>query len=315
MTWCHPSGEHNLYGKIFMWEQSLRVPCAIKYPRLIAPGTFVGAGRLVSHADWAPTLLELAGAPPLARAHGRSIRALLAPRGGRDSRDRVRDLHYYRFYSPSFPSSNASVRVPSHLGVRTADGRKLILYDGLRCAENATAAAERSGGAGVGLFEIFDLRADAHESRNLHAEMARSDPGAVRALRRALAIAREQEGHDAREQGDPQGAWLPSNCTRHGFDSPEFDDCVVLASPCYRSLRPQGNGVQRHGLPAPRKHARNAKAIVPGVWLAFHNQTTLARCLAYCSDHPGCILYAHDKAECTLFAGGGDANASNAPRT
>ena len=153
--------------------------------------------------------------------------------GSRDSRERVREMHYYRFYGQAMLSSPESARAPSHLGVRTADGRKLILYDGLRCADTATLAAERGGG-GLGPFELFDLRADARESRNLHAEMVRSDPDAVRSLRRALAIAREREGGDTREQGDPQGAWLPSNCTRHGFDSPEFVDCIVRAPPCFQ---------------------------------------------------------------------------------
>ena len=90
-------------------------------------------------------------------------------------------MHYYRFYGQAMLSSPESARAPSHLGVRTADGRKLILYDGLRCADTATLAAERGGG-GLGPFELFDLRADARVA-NLHAEMVRSDPDAVRRAR------------------------------------------------------------------------------------------------------------------------------------
>ena len=72
-------GEHNLFGKRFMWEPSIRVPCAIRYPAQIPPGLQV-SGQ-ISNVDWAPLLLDLSGIPPASKMpytmHGRSFRALL----------------------------------------------------------------------------------------------------------------------------------------------------------------------------------------------------------------------------------------------
>ena len=48
-----------------MWEQSLRVPCVVRYPREVRPGSRPRA--TLANVDWAPTLLDYAGvggAPP-----------------------------------------------------------------------------------------------------------------------------------------------------------------------------------------------------------------------------------------------------------
>jgi hypothetical protein len=53
-------GERNGFDKRYMWDESIRAPCVVRYPRRIAPGTVVPAGVLLQPVDWAPTLLELA---------------------------------------------------------------------------------------------------------------------------------------------------------------------------------------------------------------------------------------------------------------
>jgi arylsulfatase A-like enzyme len=53
-----------------LFDESVRVPWILRFPRAIAPGTVVTSP--VSLAEVAPTLLELAGLPPLAEASGRS---------------------------------------------------------------------------------------------------------------------------------------------------------------------------------------------------------------------------------------------------
>ena len=57
-------GEHNGFDKRFMWDESLRVPAVVRYPREVAPGTLVGSGTLLSNVDWAPTLLDFAQVMP-----------------------------------------------------------------------------------------------------------------------------------------------------------------------------------------------------------------------------------------------------------
>src|SRR6185436_19071520 len=43
------------------WEGAYRVPCILKWPGHIEPGTV--SNEIVSHLDWAPTLLAAAGIP------------------------------------------------------------------------------------------------------------------------------------------------------------------------------------------------------------------------------------------------------------
>ena len=43
------------------WEGGFRVPCVVRWPGLIKPGTKIG--EIMSHEDWLPTLLNAAGVP------------------------------------------------------------------------------------------------------------------------------------------------------------------------------------------------------------------------------------------------------------
>ncbi len=73
-------GEHGLWGKCSFYEASARVPLI-----LMAPG-FLHAGRRiaepVSLVDLGPTLLDMAGAPPLPRADGVSFWSALTGQPG-----------------------------------------------------------------------------------------------------------------------------------------------------------------------------------------------------------------------------------------
>jgi arylsulfatase len=46
------------------WEGAFRVPCLVRWPGHIAPGTV--SGELMSHNDWIPTLCAIAGEPDIA---------------------------------------------------------------------------------------------------------------------------------------------------------------------------------------------------------------------------------------------------------
>ena len=146
-------GEHGQFdNKRFAYEESIRVPLLVRYPRLVAPGTRVEA--LALNVDVAPTLLELAGAEPLEKVHGRSLVPLL---GGRAAPWRDSFLAEY-FLEKVAP------RAPAWQAVRTARW-KYIRYTGLE-----------------GMDELYDLAADPHEVRNLAA-----DPGSRPALERMRA--------------------------------------------------------------------------------------------------------------------------------
>ncbi len=109
-------GEHGLYDKRFMYEETLRTPFLIRWPKRIRPETKVEAMTL--NIDFAPTLLEAAGASIPADIQGRSfLRAL----EGRDLKNPRRAI-YYRYYHDPGDHNTAA-----HYGVRTAT-HKLIHY-------------------------------------------------------------------------------------------------------------------------------------------------------------------------------------------
>src|SRR5678815_3112583 len=64
-------GDHGLFDKRFMYEESIRMPFLVRWPAGIAPGTRSDAMAL--NIDFAPTFLDLAGLPVPETMQGRSL--------------------------------------------------------------------------------------------------------------------------------------------------------------------------------------------------------------------------------------------------
>src|SRR5437667_8081061 len=64
-------GDHGLFDKRFMYEESLRMPFLVRWPAAIKAGTKSDAMAL--NVDFAPTFLDAAGLPPRADMQGRSL--------------------------------------------------------------------------------------------------------------------------------------------------------------------------------------------------------------------------------------------------
>src|SRR5439155_7803142 len=67
--------EHKLGDKRAAYEESIRDPLLVRYPKLVNPGTKID--QLALNIDIAPTFLELAGAKPPSDVRGRSLVPLL----------------------------------------------------------------------------------------------------------------------------------------------------------------------------------------------------------------------------------------------
>jgi N-acetylglucosamine-6-sulfatase len=69
-------GEHGLSEeRRLAYEESIRIPLYVRWPRLVAKGRVVD--QMVLGLDLAPTLLEIGGAPASRDMHGRSLLPLL----------------------------------------------------------------------------------------------------------------------------------------------------------------------------------------------------------------------------------------------
>jgi len=152
-------GEWGLYDKRLMHEPSIRVPLIVRYPTLVKAGSVCDKAAL--NVDIAPTLLELAGAPPLAACHGRSLVPLLR---GQPPQNWRTDWLYEYFEYPQWE------HVRPHRGVRT-ERHKLIHYYNL--ADFPDEPEE---------FELYDLQKDPGELNNLYGQ-----PGYASLTRQLLA--------------------------------------------------------------------------------------------------------------------------------
>ena len=149
-------GEHSLGDKRSAYEESLRIPLIVRYPPLNRKGATTD--RMALNTDLAPTFLDFAGVPVPKEMQGRSLRPVLEEKPG----DWRKAFFYAYFYEKNY-------RIPTVTAVRT-DTAKLVRYPG----HDEWA-------------ELFDLRRDPYETRNLIA-----DPAAAE-LRRELEAAYERE--------------------------------------------------------------------------------------------------------------------------
>ena len=109
-------GDHGLFDKRFMYEESLRMPFLVRWPAVIRPGSRSDAMAL--NIDFAETFLEAAGVGVPNAMQGRSMLAIWRGRTPADWRTSM----YYRYYhDPGDHNTRA------HYGVRTRT-HKLIYF-------------------------------------------------------------------------------------------------------------------------------------------------------------------------------------------
>ncbi|HVD65244.1 MAG TPA: sulfatase [Lapillicoccus sp.] len=116
-------GDHGWFDKRFMYEESIRMPFVMSYPRTVPAGT-THTG-IVSNVDVAPTLLEATGLTPHPRMTGRSFWPDIT--GAHDPKP-PHDGLYYRYWM----HDDRSHHVGAHYGFRT--DRYCLIYfynDGL----------------------------------------------------------------------------------------------------------------------------------------------------------------------------------------
>lgn len=158
-------GEHGMYDKRFMYEESIRMPLLVRWPGQIQSRR--STSRLIVNTDFAPTFLELAGVPIPSDIQGRSLVPILKdePTPG------WRKSFYYRYYhDPGHHDTRA------HLGVRTERYKLIHFWK-------------------KDQWECYDLAKDPNELRNIY-----SDPKSqtiVAELKTELArLKAELEDHD-----------------------------------------------------------------------------------------------------------------------
>lgn len=167
-------GDHGWYDKRFMYEESLRMPFIVRYPREIAPGSVTEAMAL--NVDFAETFLDYAGIPIPDDMQGSSLRPLFqgkTPEGWRTSM-------YYRYWEHmSHPHE-----VYAHYGIRT-ERYKLIYYYSEALGTPGSIDAPKTPE-----WELFDLEKDPSEMHNVYHDPNYAET--VRKLKEELARLQEK---------------------------------------------------------------------------------------------------------------------------
>ena len=134
-------GEHGIYTKRFMYEESIRMPLIVRYPGQIEEGSV--NNDIVLNVDFAPTLLEYAGITPPAEMQGKSLKQNLTGKTPKDWRKSM----YYQYYEFPVPFG-----VKKHYGIRTHEHKLIHYYHDIDC------------------WELFDLKKDPLETNNVYSE-------------------------------------------------------------------------------------------------------------------------------------------------
>ncbi|MEH0158042.1 sulfatase [Limibacter armeniacum] len=140
-------GEHGLFDKRFMYEETLRIPLLIRYPNGIKAGTHSDA--MVMNLDFAPTFLDYAGLNIPEEMQGKSMKPVMS----RDSAPKDwRDAVYYHYYE--YPGFHSAKR---QYGIRTDRYKLIHFYND------------------IDEWELYDLEKDPHEMNNVIDEVAYAD--------------------------------------------------------------------------------------------------------------------------------------------
>ena len=167
-------GEHDYQDKRWMYEESMRMPFLVRYPKTVQAGQRFDT--IIENVDYAPTMLDFAGATIPKTVQGRSFKSLLET--GKEA-DGWKQAAYYRYWMHMAHHDN-----PAHLGMRTKRYKLIYFYGCNYQGEYQTPAG----------WELYDMKNDPHETRNLyhdpkHAKLAKS-------LKSWLAKVRKRVGDD-----------------------------------------------------------------------------------------------------------------------
>jgi len=166
-------GEHGFMDKRLMYEESLRMPFVIRYPKEIQGGT--RNSDMILNIDFASLLADYAGASAPNLSQGRSFRDNIIGKTPTDWRQDV----YYRYWTQN------KIR-PAHFGIRN-ESYKLIFFYGDRL--------EMTGSENVPTppaWEFYDLKNDPNENRNAYKDPAYQD--IIKDMKKRLLELRESVG-------------------------------------------------------------------------------------------------------------------------
>ncbi len=142
-------GEHGFFDKRLIYDESLRMPFVIRYPKEIKGGTKLH--DFILNIDFASLFADYAGIESPAQMQGRSFRENLKG----NTPDDWRKSMYYRYWLHS-------VDRPGHFGIRN-DRYKLAFFYGQPLDKPGTDSVSTAPN-----WEFYDLKKDPKEGHNAY---------------------------------------------------------------------------------------------------------------------------------------------------
>lgn len=131
-------GDHGFFDKRFIYEESIRMPFMVKYPKKIKAGTV--NEDVITNIDFAPTLLDLANINTTQEMQGKSFKTILEGNTPKDWQQAM----YYHYYE--FPYWH---HVQPHYGIRTQKYTLAHFY------------------YNIDVWELYDLEKDPKQINNI----------------------------------------------------------------------------------------------------------------------------------------------------
>ncbi len=143
-------GEHDYMDKRWGYEEAMRMPFIVRYPKAIPAGSQSDA--IVENVDFAPTMLDFAGVPTPDYMQGRSFRSILETGQEPAGWKQAAYYHYWMHMKHHFN--------PAHIAIRTKR-HKLILFYGAWWKDSDTPDTPPA-------WELYDLKHDPTEMNNVY---------------------------------------------------------------------------------------------------------------------------------------------------
>ncbi|WP_281987201.1 sulfatase family protein [Aquimarina aggregata] len=159
-------GEHDYIDKRWMYDESMRMPFFVRYPKSIKANSRTDA--IINNTDFAPTLITMAGGEQPKYMQGKSFKTILET--GEEPKDWQKATYYRYWMHLAHRHGN-----PAHFGIRTK-AYKLIFYYGKYWVDTDNPNAEwnkKSWGNDFTrhtpvAWEFYDLKEDPKEMNNAY---------------------------------------------------------------------------------------------------------------------------------------------------
>ncbi len=218
-------GEHDYIDKRWAYEEAMRMPFIVRYPKTIKAGSRSDA--IVENVDYAPTMLAFAGVPTPDYMQGRSFKPIIESGVEPDHWKKAAYSHYWMHM--------AHHDNPAHIAIRTKH-YKLILFYGT--GWQGEDAPDTPPG-----WELYDLKTDPAEDNNVYDSPEYAE--VVRELKDQL-----KEMRHAYKEDDPKFAFNKVIDEYWEYDAAARAKAVEIS---HRMLEAQQDGSWPHNKPAAKK--------------------------------------------------------------